>query len=258
MADYNSGLPIRSEADGADEKVIVKVIDGTNGGSNQMSVDSDKNAHVEIHGNDPSGTDQVVRLSELGALTPDGVYDVADNTKPGNVGLIAAERQAAPGDADQTQRLTAKTGTVDTDVHALDVSLHDENGNAFSETNPLPIKIAQSEGDNVTDFKDAAAIAAAASDNHDYTVTALKTLVLTQIEASASGKAKMEVQIETAPASGVFNTKYVMFNSTAEPNMQLKFQDALNVAAGVKVRVKMTNRDNQAQDLYSTIIGHEI
>jgi hypothetical protein len=47
MADYNSGLPIRSEADGVDEKVLVKLVDGQMGGSNQMRIDADNNRSEE-------------------------------------------------------------------------------------------------------------------------------------------------------------------------------------------------------------------
>lgn len=255
MSDYNSSLPVRSQSDGVDEKVVVKVIDGTPGGSNQMSVDSDKNAHVEMHGNDPAGTDRVVRTSELGALTPDGVYNVANNTKPGNSGIIASTRNATPSDSTQTERITSITSGT---VRALDVSMHDEDGNPISSTNPLQVVVIESEGVEINDYNTVAAVAAAASSNHDYTVTAGKTLKLTQIETSASGKMKIEVRIETAVASGVFNTKFVKFNSTANPNVSITLREPIDVAAGVRVRIIRTNNDNQAQDVYSTISGHEV
>src|SRR5262249_31596273 len=100
--------------------------------------------------------------------------------------------------------------------------------------------------------------AAAASSNHDYTVTAGKTLHLTQIEASASGKAKIEVEVETGVATNTFTSYFVQFNSTADPNMSLELTNSISVAAGVRVRVVRTNKDNQAQDLYSTICGYEL
>lgn len=253
--DINSSLPIRSEADGADAKVLVKLVDGTVGGSNQMSIDADKNAHVEVHGNNPAGGDEVLRLSELGALTPDGVYDVANNTKPGNLGLIASVRDAAPSDTTQTQRLTAVTNS---DVRALDVAIRDENGAAFTTSNPLPVTLVDSEGDEINSFDDAANVAIGASVNHDYTVTALKTMKLAQINATASGKIKIEVQVETAPLSGTFTTKFVAFNSTANPNITLDIKELISVAAGVIIRVVKTNRDLAIQDIYSTISGHEI
>src|SRR5690606_13158800 len=106
-ADYNSGLPIRSEADGADDRVQTKIVDAQNPDTQQMKVDTDGNAHAEMHGNDPAGIDRVQRLSELGAVTPDGLYDASDNTKPGNIGLIANTRDVTPSDSTQTERLTS-------------------------------------------------------------------------------------------------------------------------------------------------------
>lgn len=254
MSDYASGLPIRTEADGTDERVHVKVVDGVTP-SQRMSVDTDLNAHVEIHGNDPAGVDRVVRTSELGALTPDGVYHATNNTKPGNVGLVVAARAASPGDSDQTQRLTAITSGS---VHALDIALHDESGVPYSETNPVPVIMAESEGAAINDYLKSSAVAAGATVNHDYTVTLLKTLYVTQVDAAASGKMKIELEIETGIATGVFTSKFVKFNSTATPNCVIELREPIAVAAGVRVRLARTNLDNQAQDLYSTIEGHEV
>ena len=255
MSDYNSALPIRSEADGSDERLHVKIVDGTNPAVNQVQVDSDKNLHVEIHGNDPAGVDRVVRTSQQGALTPDGVYDVANNTKPGNSGVIASTRNATPSDTTQTQRITSVTNAT---KRLLDVSMHDENGDAFSPTNPLPVTWVDSEGTEINDYLTNTAIAANATSNHDYTVTASKTLKLTQIWATASGKMKIEVQVETGVGTGTFTTRYVAFNSTANPNINIPMSEHITVAAGIKVRVIRTNKDLQLQDLYSTISGHEI
>ncbi|NJO48137.1 MAG: hypothetical protein HC840_00315 [Leptolyngbyaceae cyanobacterium RM2_2_4] len=131
-------------------------------------------------------------------------------------------------------------------------------GADVSATNPVPVTIsADLAGTEINNYNTASAVAAGASSNHDYTVTALNTLLLTQIEASGSGRAKIEVQIETGVASGVFNTRFVQFSSTAETNMSIHLKAPISVAAGVRVRVIRTNRDNQAQDLYSTISGQE-
>lgn len=137
--------------------------------------------------------------------------------------------------------------------------LFDEAGVAYSAANPLPVSIsADISGDEINNYNTAAAVAGGASSNHDYTVSAAKTLLLKQIEASGSGKMKIEVQIETAAASGVFNTRFVQFNSTAQTNMSIHLEAPISVATGVRVRVIRTNRDNQAQDLYSTISGFEV
>lgn len=256
MADYNSSLPVRSEADGTDERLHAKIVDGANP-AQRMTVDADLNAHVEMHGNDPAGVDRVVRTSEAGALTPDGVYDAATNTKPGNLGLIASQRNAAPSDSTQTERLTSITDSGGT-VKALDISLHDEAGEPFTASNPLPVTFVDSEGVEVNDYNTGAAVAAGASSVHLYTVTALKTLKLSQIDASASGKMKVVIAVETGVATGVYTTKFVRFNSTANPNVALDIKENITVAAGVRVQVTRTNLDNQPQDLYSTICGHEI
>ncbi len=113
-------------------------------------------------------------------------------------------------------------------------------------------------GTAINNYNTAAAVAGGATSNHDYTVTSLKTLSLNQIEASGTGKMKIEVQVETAVASGVFNTSFVQFNSTADTNMTIHIDNPISVAAGVRVRIIRTNRENQAQDLYSTICGYEL
>lgn len=131
-------------------------------------------------------------------------------------------------------------------------------GADVSATNPVPVVISvDNPGTEVNNYNTASAVAAGATSNHDYTVTAGKTLLLTQIEASASGKMKIEVQIETGVATGVFNTRFVQFSSTAETNMSISLRAPIAVAAGVRVRVIRTNKDNQAQDVYSTICGQE-
>lgn len=252
MSDYNSGLPVRTQADGADERLHVKVVDGLVP-AQRMTVDTDLNAHVEAHGNDPAGTDRVIRTSEQGALTPDGVYDAATNTKPGNAGLIASSRNATPSDTTQTERVTSVTLAT---VKALDISLHDEAGAAYSATNPLPVTINESEGTEVNDYDTQATLAAAATDNHDY--TAVGSFKLSQIWAAASGKLKITVQVETGVATDIFTTKFIGFNSTANPNILIPIGEFMTVAAGVRVRVIRQNNDNQPQDVYSTISGHEI
>lgn len=255
MSDYNSGMPIRSQADGTDERVHVKLRDSTNPALG-TTVDSDGNAHVEMHGNDPAAVDRVIRTSEQGALTPDGLYNVSTNSKPGNVGIITHTRSASPGDTTQNKRPTSVTGTGNRE--AIDVALSDENGAPFTDSNPLPVTFVDSEGVETNDYNTVAAVAANGTSNHDYTVTVLKTLKLSQILATASGKMKIEVQIESGVATNIFATKFVNFNSTAHPNMTIPVNEVISVAAGVRVRIIRTNKDNQPQDVYSTISGHEV
>ena len=256
MSDYDSGLPVRSEADGADERVQTKIVDANNPDTQQMEVDTDNNAHVEVHGNNPVGGDETLRLSELGHPNTDGLYDGTDNTDPSNSAVIAHSRNASPADTQSTERVTSIEDSGGT-VRALDISLHDEDGEAYGPTNPLPVSFEESEGDELDDFNTSAAVAKDISVNHDYTVTAAKTLLMEEILASGSGKMKVELQLETAAASGVFDTKVVMFNSTAKPNVRIPCSKIRKQVAGAIVRIKITNRDNQAQDLYSNLLGVE-
>jgi hypothetical protein len=253
MSDAQTALPVRSETDGTDERLHVKIVDGTNPAVNQATVDSDKNLHVEIHGNSPAGVDKVVRTSEIGALTPDGMYDVTNNTKPGNVGVIAHTRSATPGDSTQNKRVTAVSHASENNT-CMDVSFHDENGLAYSDSNPVPVTVVPLEGGvPIHNYQTSSSVAKNVSVQHDYTVSAGKTLQLNQILVSASGKLKVVVQIE----STAFDTKIVQFNSVANTNLDIDLARVILVAAAKKVRLIITSLENAPQDVYSTVIGME-
>lgn len=144
--------------------------------------------------------------------------------------------------------LTSATDSVAADLRVA--------GTAVSASNPVPVTLtAGVAGTEVNNHNQGTAIAGGATSNHDY--TAVGTFLLTQVEASASGKARIAVQIETGVATNTFNTVFVQFNSTANPNMTLTLKAPITVAAGVRVRVARRNGENQAQDLYSTICGQE-
>lgn len=146
-----------------------------------------------------------------------------------------------------------------TSTDVVTANIKDATGTAFSLTNPLPVSISvDNAGTEVNNYNTGSAVAAGSASNHDYTVSAGKSLLLTQVECSASGKMKVEIQIETAAASGVFNTKFVQFNSTSTPNCSLHLAAPITVLTGVRVRVIRTNKDLLSQDLYSTITGQEV
>lgn len=257
MADYNSQLPVRSKQD-ADERLLIKIQDGDSpGGANETATVSEKKLHVRVHAEDSDGNDLQPLLSQEGHVQSNGDYDATNNKRPSSQGLIASDRDASPSETTMNKRPTAVVG--DNDKVALDVAISDSSGNHFSDSNPLPVYITEDDpGTEITDFSEAVDIAAAASSNHDYTVTAAKNLRALNVEASASGKAKFELQIETAAAAGTFNTIGVQFNSTATPNVVFRLNKPVPVAAGVIVRLIKTNLDEQAQSIYSTINGVEV
>jgi hypothetical protein len=195
------------------------------------------------------GASTIRTASEIGNAT--GAADFNFGTASAQTLRVAALPGNASGLAD------FNNGT--TGAQTLRVAANLAVGGAnVSSSNPVPVTLsAVPLGTSINDFNHAVAIASGASSNHDYTVTALKTLQLNQIDASSSGKMKIEVEIETGVATGIFTSKFVQFNSTATPNMQVSLPDPISVAAGVRVRVVRTNNDNQSQDLYSTISGQE-
>lgn len=114
------------------------------------------------------------------------------------------------------------------------------------------------QGTEVCAYNTSAAVAGGASVDFDYTVTAATLFIGEQVWASGSGKIKAVVAVETAPASGIYNTKFSSFNSTSSPNIEIPLKRLLKQVAGAKVRITITNRDNQAQDVYSTLSGVEV
>ena len=138
------------------------------------------------------------------------------------------------------------------------VDLFDATGTPFSATNPLAVTVTSgTPGTEVHNFNTAAALAKNGTSNHDYAITASKTFKAEKFWASASGKLKIEVQVSTDGTT--FVTKFVGFNSTATPNIDIFLgQFTLSdTGTGAKIRIIRTNLDNP-QDVYTTISGVEV
>jgi hypothetical protein len=88
-----------------------------------------------------------------------------------------------------------------------------------------------------------------------YTVTAGKTLQLKAFSASFSGKGKAELKAGT-PSSET--TRAVAFCSTASGSVEITFPQPIEVVAGDKVLLILTNKDNANADVYGFINGNEI
>lgn len=122
--------------------------------------------------------------------------------------------------------------------------------NSDGSINVVPL---EDPGTEVVNFNTVAAVAGGATSNHDLVFATASRLY--QVLATASGKMKITVQIETGSATGVFNTVAVRFNSTATPNCDMTLSKYSLIPAGARVRVIRQNNENQAQDVYSTIVG---
>jgi len=258
MADIEKGLPVRTEDD-ADQYVRNRQFDSSNPALGQ-EVDADGNAHIEAHGNDPAGVDKVLKVSELGNANTDGDYDVTNNTKPSSNALIVHDRNAAPAETHQNFRPTGIQGTDDNTVHAQDVALHDNNGDAYTPENPMPVSMEESPGEEIHDHKEDVDVAAEGSSNHEYSVADGETFLLEQIIADASSRIKIELFIGDGAAVEVFTRKAVRFNSEKQGgDADLTFTRPIKVigtANTTTVRVVKHNRDDDdAQSIYTTIVG---
>jgi hypothetical protein len=291
MSDYNSSLPIRTETAG---DVAVKVVDTL--GVNQLVIEADGSINTNITGTDldirdlvfatdkvdVSGSEVSLDSATLAALenitvsaTDLDIRDLAFATDKVDVSgsevsldattLAALENITVSATDLDIRNLVFATDKVDVSgsevslssgtlaalenitVSATDLDIRDlafatdkvdVSGSSVSIVAP---------GTSIADYNTAAAVAAAASSTHTYTATG--NFFLSQIEASSSGKMKIVVTV-----NGV--TKFVQFNSTAETNMSIELQNPLPITSGQTITIVRTNRDNQAQDVYSTICGY--
>ena len=204
------------------------------------------NANLQVGDADVANGNPVPVSDAGGSLTVDAVdFDIRDLAfATDKVDVSGSSVTVSATDLD-IRDLTAVSDSVA-------AHLFDEAGVAYSLTNPLPVEVASDQsGDEVCDYQTSAAVAKDASVNHDYTVNVGKTFLSDMAWISGSGKLKVEMQINGA-------TVYVGFNSTANPNIEIPMRKLCKGAAAQVVRFVITNRDNQAQDLYSTLTGLEI
>ena len=147
---------------------------------------------------------------------------------------------------------TAKDGTG-TDL----VPLVDADGHFQVDVLTAPaVTFDDATGTRVHDYQTDAAVAAAASVNHDYTSTTASGFKFKQVLASSSGASKIEIEIGQA-GSGV--SKIVAFIPSEGGTLTIPLMVGLVVADTEEVRVIHTNRNkSKAQDLYNTIVGDQL
>jgi hypothetical protein len=126
----------------------VHLVDATTGNKMKVNADGSLDVNIESDAADgdniaiSDGTNTVV-VNPNGSLNVnvdqiniDGVYNGTTNPKPDNIGIVGSTRSTSPVDSNQTNRITSVT---DNDVHALDVALHNSDGKAIDNNNPLPV-----------------------------------------------------------------------------------------------------------------------
>lgn len=189
--------------------------------------------------------------TDLGVKLHDGADNAITSQASGgqralDVGINVAGAQVDPRDI---------RALTDFDHVTADLAVA---GAPVTTLNPVPVTVVSEVlGTEVNKYNTTSSLAAGSPVNHDYTITSLKTFKGRKFWASGSGKIKAEVQISADGTT--FTTFWVGFNSTANPNISIDL-DVLTITetgTGSKIRIIMTNKDNQAQDVYSTISGSE-
>ncbi len=224
-------------------------------------------AAADIHVDDSAFTVGTDSVGAAGYLADEAAPDSVDE---GDVGIarMTLDRKQLNVIVDATtdsQRLAVNASgeaQVDVAAHALTnanaVPVSKDNG-ANSETNPIWVQNtdASVSGTEVQDFDTTASVAADGADNHDYVVTGT-TFLLSSVIVSMSGNGKFEIQV--GPIATLV-TKAVGFLTGREGDTkQVNFSPAIEVpVTGTgTVRVIRTNRENQTQAVYSTIIGKDV
>lgn len=275
MADYNSSLPIRTENAG---DVIVKVSDATVPGQ-QLKVEADGSINVnsvvsatdfdirdlvfatdkvDVSGSEVSlDATTLAALENISAVVSATDLDIRDLVfATDKVDVSGSEVSLDSATLAALENINAVVSATDLDIrdltHASD-SVKIGDGTDFLAVNTdgsINVNVIDdSPGTAINDYDTQASLAAAASDTHTY--TSVGNFYLTQINASASGKMKIVVAVNGA-------NKFVMFNSTANPNLSLKIEEPILATTGQTVTIVRTNLDNQAQDVYSTITGYSV
>ena len=277
MSDFNSSLPVRTEQNG---DVAIKVVDGTIT-SQTMTVNA--NGSINVEGVDfdirdlDSATDSVEVLQathdNLNANVTIQIADVdVSNANPVPVSDAGGSLTVDAVDLDirnlvfATDKVDVSGSAVTAVVTATDLDIRDlthvsdsvkvGDGTDFLAVNTdgsINVVIQEDTGVETVNFNQAVAIAGGATSNHDLVFASASKLY--QVLSTASGKLKVTVQIETGAATNVFNTIAFRFNSTATPDCDMTLSKYAAIPAGARVRVIRQNNDNQAQDLYSTIVG---
>lgn len=258
MSDYNSSLPIRTENNG---DAAIKIVDGTIT-SRQLTVNADGSLNITDNGNSLTVDAADLDIRDLAFATDkvDASGSVVALDAPTLAALESITVQNGAGAGAVNIQDGGNSITVDaTDLDIRDLTHVSDSMKVGDGTDFLAINTDGSinvvvsndvPGTEICDRQTSSSVAAAASVNHDYTVTALKTFTAEAAMVAGSGKIKVQVLF-----NGVI--KFDAFNSTANPTVKIPMYRMIKANAGQVVRITITNLDNQAQDLYSTLMGSE-
>jgi len=204
------------------------------------------------------GTDDVV---PTGYLFDDVSTDTLDE---GDVGIPRVDgsrrvltRLVGSTDSQRLEINANNRAEIDIAEQTLTALAVSADNTANSASNPLYVHnvAAVASGSEVHNYKQAVAVAGAGTDDHTYAVVNT-TFFLKAVDYASSGASKWEIA-HGEPASEA--TVAVRFLPRFGGGSQICFAPSVEVAKGTagQVLVTGTNRQGQAQDLYSTIIGND-
>jgi hypothetical protein len=227
MSDDRQGLPVVSEMD-VDKRVQIKICDATSP-SQQAGVSSAGDLQVVISGEGSVG-----------------------NTDQSTVGLVAATRGATPG----RERLAEYPTTTapQAGITCLDIALHDNSGNSFSSSNPLPVSIV-SEGLGQIFHRygtTASDIASGSSGSIEFSpgTSAGVDDIFSICRLSISSSSAYKVVFEKQTGASTWEAICVRFGSVSNPNVEVKFDKELKLLVNMKVRAYITNTDKGSKGFY--------
>ena len=196
---------------------------------------------------------------DLGILTIDSAYGATPTAVP-----IAGKYEATPttyADGDATPLLTDTNGrqVIDIGAQSLTAVAVSKDNNANSSANPIFVEVVSGgvSTTEIIDYDTTADVASGASDNHDYTVNASKTLIVDYVWASSAQPLKVEVQAGPVASLATYAVK---FSSASDPHVEFEFNNKLEVpdTSTGTLRVIRENIGRQTSDVYSTIAGNEV
>jgi len=259
--------------------IYTAISDGTEvanvNASNQLEVEI-KNASVTIDDGGSSITvDGTVAATQSGVWNIGTVTTLTGITNDVNIAdggnsitvdaidldirdLAHATDSVSIGDGTETLNITA-AGEAEVDIAAQSLTALkiSKDANANSAVNPIFVSFTEAVGAGEIHDYDTATVTKDLTDNHDYTVTATKTLLLSRVIGASSGAGKYEVQVGPVASLAAVGVK---FGSPSNPNVEFVFDPPIEIpdTGTGTVRVIRRNDDNQDLDMYSTIIGKEV
>lgn len=199
-----------------------------------------------------SATDSVAVTDGGGSLTVDGSVSIT-----GSVTVTATDL-----DIRDLNSATDSVTVVATDLDIRDISHTTDSIRVGDGTDLLAVNadgsinviVGGTSGTKVHDHKLASAVAGDATDNHDYTASG-GVLLLKQVSFASSGGSKAVLIYDP---TGANKTIWTGFIAKEGGEKSLILQEPFEVADGDVIRLAITSRQGQAQDLYSLIEGTQL